>query len=73
MHTIYIHIDEDLDERQLVSLRQELQHLEPVGDVEVNARLPHDMLVEYEETRITPMAILRKLHRCGVHCDIMTC
>ncbi len=73
MHTIYIHIDEDLDERQLFSLKDELQTLESVSDVEVNALLPHDMLVEYEETSITPMAILRELHRCGVHCDIMTC
>lgn len=73
MHTIYIHIDENLDEAQLSSLKKDLQQLDSVGDVEVNARLPHDMLVEYEETGITPMAILRELHRCGVHCDIMTC
>jgi len=73
MHTIYIHIDENLDARQLASLKDDLQQLESVGDVEVNTRLPHDMLVEYEETGITPMAILRELHRCGVHCDIMTC
>lgn len=73
MHTIYIHIDEDLDERELFSLKDELQQMESVGDVEVNAGLPHDMLVEYEETDITPMAILRELHRCGLHCDIMTC
>jgi len=73
MHTIYIHIDEDLDEQELFSLKDELQQIESVGDVEVNAGLPHDMLVEYEETDITPMAILRELHRCGIHCDIMTC
>jgi len=73
MHTLYIHIDEDIDEQQLVSLKDDLQLMDSVGDVEVNARLPHDMLVEYEETGTTPMAILRELHRCGVHCDIMTC
>jgi len=73
MHTIYIHIDEDLDEQQLFSLKGDLQRLDSVRDVEVNARIPHDMLVEYEETAITPMAILRELHRSGVHCDIMTC
>ncbi len=73
MHTIYIHIDETLDERELTALKEDLQHMEAVSDVEVNARLPHDMLVEYEETRITPMAILRELQRCGVHGDVMPC
>ncbi len=73
MHTIYIHIDENLDEQQQMVLKDDLEHMEAVSDVEVNARLPHDMLVEYEETRITPMAILRELHRCGVHGDIMSC
>ncbi|HHJ13881.1 MAG TPA: hypothetical protein ENJ79_05820 [Gammaproteobacteria bacterium] len=73
MHTIYLHIDETLDEQELNDVRQALQGLDAVTDVEVNPSLPHDMLVEYEESRIKPMAILRELSQRGVHADIMTC
>jgi hypothetical protein len=43
-----------------------------IVDVEVNARTPHDMLVEFEEHHISPMAILRELSRHGIHADIMS-
>ena len=72
MHTIYIHIDEDLDEAGLRSLSDELKGVNHIVDVEVNARTPHDMLVEFEEHHISPMAILRELSRHGVHADIMS-
>ncbi len=72
MHTIYMHIDENLDETRLRSLSNELKGMEHIVDVEVNARTPHDMLVEFEEHNISPMAILRELNRRGVHADIMS-
>ena len=72
MHTICIHIDEDLDEAGMSSLSNDLRSVNHIVDVEVNARTPHDMLVEFEEHHISPMAILRELSRHGIHADIMS-
>ena len=72
MHTIYLRIDEDLDESGMNSLREGMQSVSHITDVEINTRTPHDMLVEFEEDYISPMAILRELDRRGVHADIMS-
>jgi hypothetical protein len=72
MHTIYIHIDENLDETRLRSLSDDLRNVNHIVDVEISSRTPHDMLVEFEEHHISPMAILRELNRHGVHADIMS-
>ena len=72
MHTIYIHIDENLDEAGMRALSNDLKGVSHIVDVEINARTPHDMLVEFEERHISPMAILRELDRHGVHADIMS-
>ena len=71
MHTIYLRIDEDLDESSMRALRDELRGVGHITDVEVHVRTPHDMLVEFEEEYISPMAILRELGRHGVHADIV--
>ncbi|MDV3239341.1 MAG: hypothetical protein LOY58_10880 [Gammaproteobacteria bacterium] len=73
MHTVYIHINEELDARQLDSIGAELRRLAHVTDVEVNARQPHDVLVEYNPHRGMPMPILRQLSRLGLHADVMSC
>ena len=72
MHTIYLRIDEELGERGMQALRTELKGMGHVTDVEVHRNTPHDMLVEFEEDCISPMAILRKLNQRGVHADIMS-
>ena len=72
MHTIYIHIDENLGEEGMRSLSNDLMGMEHIVDVEINAKTPHDMLVEFEEHHISPMAILRELTKHGVHADIMS-
>jgi len=72
MHTIYIRIDEKLDAKRMSTLQEGMQSVSHITDVEVNARTPHDMLVEFEEEHISPMAILRELGRRGVHADIMS-
>jgi hypothetical protein len=43
-----------------------------ITDVEVHPRTPHDILIEFEEQYISPMAILRELNRHGVHGDIVS-
>lgn len=72
MHTIYLRIEEDLGEAEMRALKMKLSHVGPITDVEVHKSTPHDMLVEFEEANITPMAILRELGRHGVHADIMS-
>ena len=72
MHTIYLRIEEELDEAEMRALQLELSNIGPITDVEVHRNTPRDMLVEFEEAKITPMTILRELNRHGVHADIMT-
>ncbi len=72
MHTIYLHIDDDLDAPGLASLGEDMRQVGHITDVQVNAGNPHDMLVEFEEEHISPMAILKELGRRGIHADIMS-
>jgi hypothetical protein len=72
MHTVYIHIDENLDHDNLASLQSDLRKIKHITDVEVNDKTPHDVLVEFEEQHISPMAILDALSKRGVHADIMS-
>jgi hypothetical protein len=73
MHTVYIHIDEDLGDQEITALQGDLARVRYITDVEVNNKIPHDLLVEFDETHISPMAILRELNRHGLHADIMSC
>ena len=72
MHTIYLRIDEDLDEPGMRALQDDLRSVGHITDVEVHPRTPHDILVEFEEEFISPMTILRELNRHGVHADIVS-
>jgi len=73
MHTLYIHIDEDLDPQQMAELKDELLHVPHVSHVELKPSVPHDILVEFEERRNIPMTILVRLSRRGLHSDVMSC
>ena len=72
MHTIYLRIDDDLDQTGMTTLQEGMRGVAYITDVEINARTPHDMLVEFEEEHISPMAILKELGRRGVRADIMS-
>lgn len=72
MHTVYIHIEEDLGHDRLLQLQQDLRDMKHITDVEVNDEMPHDVLVEFEEQHITPMTILDMLGTQGIHADIMS-
>ncbi len=73
MNTVYIHIDERLDAKRMGQLRQELLRVPYVSNVELNPKLPHDMLVEFEAHHNVPLAVLHQLSRRGLHSDIMSC
>ena len=49
MHTIYLRIDEDLDEGGMRTLQDNMRGVSHVTDVEVDACTPHNMLIEFEE------------------------
>ncbi len=72
MHTIYLRIEEELDESEMHELQVKLRNIGPISDVEVHRKTPRDMLVEFEESSISPMAILRELGRHGIHADIVS-
>jgi len=72
MHTVYIHIDEKLDETAMKALRGDLQKMHHVTDVEIDSKKPHDFLIEFEEGHISPMAILKEFSRHGLHADIVS-
>ena len=72
MHTIYLRIDEELDASGMSTLMEGMRGVAHITDVEIHARTPQDMLVEFEEEHISPMAILKELGRRGVHADIMS-
>jgi len=71
MHTVYIHIDETLDHDHLATLQTDLRKIDHIIGVEVNDKASHDVLIEFEEQHISPMAILEELSHQGVHADIM--
>lgn len=73
MNAVYIHINETLNPSQQTSIGAELRRLQHVTDVELNARQPHDVLVEYSPHRGMPMHILQKLSALGLHADVMSC
>ncbi len=72
MHTIYIRIDEDLGEYDMGAVRDNLRSIGHVTDVEMDAGSSHNMLIEFEEEHVSPIAILRQLQRHGIHADIMS-
>lgn len=73
MHTIQLYIDDELSPRQLDELRDTLMALPHVQFVGLNTRLPHDLLVEYEQQYLMPMDIVKTLHSRGMHPDVISC
>ena len=72
MHSIQVYIDEELDETTLGKLRDMMQQLPHVTNVEIHEENPHDLLVEYEEHFNIPMLVMDKLHHQGLHPDIIS-
>ena len=66
MHTIYIHIDENLDEAGMRSISDDLKGVNHIVDVEINARAPHDMLVDVLRDKNSPYEDWEPQVRFGV-------
>lgn len=73
MHAIQIYVDETLDIKRLDSVRKILLKIPYVRDVVVSHSVPHDVVVEYDETdRTIPIKIIESLHKQGLHSDIIS-
>jgi len=70
MHAVNLYIDESLNEASFKELSSELMMDSHVVNVAYNTRMPHDMLVEYDEAYVKPKAIVGHLESHGLHVDI---
>lgn len=73
MHAIQVYVDETLDSKGLEKVKAALLKVPDVKDVLVNISMPHDVVVEYDESdRSTPIKIMESLHQQGLHSDIVS-
>ena len=72
MHTIQVYIDETLDAKGLADIREDLLAMPHVEHVMFNSKMPHDVLVEYEEHHVLPLDIVHTMHSRGIHTDIIS-
>ena len=70
MHTIQVHIDETLSEESLNMVKNMIRGIPHVTNVEANVKVPHDVVIEYEEHHNIPMQVMDRLHDQGLHPDI---
>jgi hypothetical protein len=73
MNTINIHIDETIGSNELSGLRQKLLAAPYVRDVQLDSKMPHDVLVEFDEHHNVPMHVLDIFKEQGLHADIVGC
>jgi len=72
MNTVRIYIDENLDASRLRGLKQMIQEIPHVLDVEVSDKEPHEVVVEYEEQQNMPVRLIEILREQGYHPDILS-
>ena len=72
MNTVRIYIDENLDQARLKNLKQLIQDIPHVLDVEFSEKEPHEVVVEYEEQQNMPVRLIEVLRQQGYHPDILS-
>lgn len=70
MHAVNIYIDETLNDYNLQEIKNDLMTDSHVLNVAYHNKMPHDILVEYEERHIQPIGIVNQLESHGLHVDI---
>ncbi|MDH5424245.1 MAG: hypothetical protein OEY29_04515 [Gammaproteobacteria bacterium] len=70
MHAVNLYIGESQSENSFQSLKNELMTDSHVVNVAFNSKMPHDMLVEYDEAYVSPSSILSHLEAHGLHVDV---
>lgn len=72
MNTVRIYIDENLDVSRLMNLKQLIESIPHVIDVEVSEREPHEVVVDYEAQQNMPVKLIEILRAKGFHPDILS-
>lgn len=72
MNTVRIYIDENLDTSHLHGLKQMIEAIPHVVDVEVSDKEPHEVVVDYEEQKNMPVKLIELLRNQGYHPDILS-
>ncbi len=72
MNTIRIYIDESLDNSRLQSIKQAIESIPHVLDVEVSEKDPHEVVVDYDEQQNMPVKLIEALRKQGYHPDILS-
>lgn len=70
MHAVNLYIDESLNERNFQELKTELMMDSHVSNVAYHLKMPHDMLVEYDESFVSPSSIVGHIEAHGLHVDV---
>ena len=70
MHAVNLYIDEIQNANSFNSLKNGLMTDDHVVNVAYHLKMPHDMLVEYDESYVTPSTIVDRLESQGLHVDI---
>ena len=70
MHAVNLYIDENLNEKNFLELKNELMMDSHVANVAYHAKMPHDMLVEYDKAFVSPTSIVGHLEAQGLHVDV---
>lgn len=73
MHSINVHIDETLNNVDIDGLRHRLLEDPFVRNVELNQKMPHDLLVEFDANHDVPLHVLAMFKAQGLHADIVGC
>lgn len=72
MNSVRIYIDENLDRSRLQGLKQIIQDIPHVIDVEISDKEPHEVVVDYEEQQNMPVKLIEVLREKGFHPDILS-
>lgn len=71
MHAVNLYINESQSENNFQILKDELMMDGHVTNVAFNSKMPHDILVEYDESFVSPSLIVGHLVSHGLHVDVI--
>ena len=72
MNSVQVYIDETLGPQGISIVKSLVMGIPHVHNVEMNASVPHEMVVEYDEHFNIPISIMEKLEGAGIHPDIIS-
>ncbi|MDH5517238.1 MAG: hypothetical protein OEY36_05370 [Gammaproteobacteria bacterium] len=70
MHSVNLYINESLNEANFQAIKSNLMADSHVVNVAYHSRMPHEMLVEYDEAYVSPSSIVDFIASQGLHVDV---